>query len=408
MGHDPASVETTMSSTASVAFVLATMNRRDVVLSTLARLHEPDRITCDREIVVCVNPSTDGTVDAIRARFPDVRVLSLDRNLGSCAKAVGVEQTHSDCVVFLDDDSYPRPGTIASMLDKFEADPRLGAAAFMVYLPDCRRECSALPDVFVGCGVGFRRKALDEVGGLDGSFFMQAEEYDLSFRLVAGGWTVKTFADLAVDHLKTPTARLSGRTVYYDTRNNLIVAARYLPAPFDNIYRRDWLQRYEWIAAANNHSADYQRGVLAGLRRWKRERASYEQWRLSADAMEKLFHNSYIGAQMRQLADSGARRITLADLGKNIYPFAHAARAAGLKVLCIADDRFTRHGRQYRGIPIVPVARSLNLKPDAIVITNTSPVHAETRHAVLEEATDVAIHRWFGYDREYGMQTGQP
>lgn len=390
-----------MGSTPSVAFVLATMNRREVVLATLARLHEPDRVPGDCEIVVCVNPSNDGTVEAIRGRFPGVRVLELDRNLGSCAKAVGVGQTDSEYVVFLDDDSYPRPGTIAGMLEKFEADGRLGAAAFMVYLPDGRRECSALPDVFVGCGVGFRRAALDAVGGLDGSFFMQAEEYDLSFRLVAGGWTIKTFTDLAVDHLKTPTARLSGRTVYYDTRNNLIVAARYLPSPFDNIYRRDWLQRYDWIAEANNHGVDYLRGMQAGLRRWKRERASFTRWRLSPETLEKLFHNEYIAAKMRELAGMGARRIILADLGKNIYPFVQGTRSAGLKVLCIADDRFARLGRKYRGTPIIPVAKALNLKPDAIVISNGSPVHAEARHEALTKATGIPIHRWFGYDREY-------
>ncbi len=388
-----------MSSTPSVAFVIATMNRRDVVLSTLARLHESDRAPANPEIVVCVNPSTDGTEEAIRGRFPDVQVMSLDRNLGSCAKAVGVERTQSEYVVFLDDDSYPQPGTIARMVGKFEADNRLAAAGFMVCLPDGRRECSALPDVFVGCGVGFRRTALDAVGGLDGSFFMQAEEYDLSFRLTAGGWTVRTFADLAVDHLKTPAARLSGRTVYYDTRNNLIVAARYLPSPFDNIYRRDWLQRYEWIAEANRHREDYQRGVTAGLRRWKRERATCEQWRLSAEAMERLFYNNHIFEHMRRLAAGGADRIVLADLGKNIYPFVQGARKAGLKVLCIADDRFSRPGRRYRGTPIIPVAKALNLTPDAIVISNTSPVHAENRDEALKIATDLPIHRWFGYDR---------
>lgn len=389
-----------MSCTPSVAFVIATMNRRDVVLSTLARLHETDRAPANREIVVCVNPSTDGTVDAVRGQFRDVEVVSLDRNLGSCAKAVGVERTRSDYVVFLDDDSYPRPGTVARMIEKFEADPSLGAAAFRVYLPDGRRECSALPDVFVGCGVGFRKTALDAVGGLDGSFFMQAEEYDLSFRLVSGGWTVRTFADLAVDHLKTPTARISGRTVYYDTRNNLIVAARYLPDEYEGVYRRDWTQRYGWIAAANGQTWSYWKGRLVGAMRRGGQRRRYRRWRLSPEAMEKLFHNEYIARHMRRLAGGGARRIVLADLGKNIHPFVQAARSAGIEVLCIADDRFARPGRRYRDVPVIPIAHALGLKPDAIVISNTSPVHAEDRHAELAGATGTPIHRWFGYDRQ--------
>jgi putative ABC transport system substrate-binding protein len=48
----------------------------------------------------------------------------------------------------------------------------------------------ALPGVFVGCGVGLRAEAYAESGGLDRTFFMQAEEYDLSFRLAVAGWEV--------------------------------------------------------------------------------------------------------------------------------------------------------------------------------------------------------------------------
>jgi GT2 family glycosyltransferase len=389
-----------MSSTPSVAFVLATMNRRDVVLSTLARLHEPERTRDNREIVVCVNPSTDGTAEAVRDALPDVQVVALDRNFGSCAKSIGVSMTRSEYVVFLDDDSYPRPGCIAGMLDRFAADSRLGAAAFMVHLPDGRRECSAFPGVFVGCGVGFRRAALEAVGGLDGSFFMQAEEYDLSFRLVAGGWTIKTFTDLGVDHLKTPQARLSGRTVYYDTRNNLIVVARYLPPPFHKVYARDWLQRYHWIAAANGQRRDYLRGMIAGLRRFKRERSSYGRWRLSPAAFETLFHHAHIAVRMRQLADGGARRVVLADLGKNLYAFVQAAQAGGLTIQCIADDRFARPGRRYRGYPVLSVEAALTSRPDAVVISNTSPVHTEATGERLRALTDVPVHCWFAYDTE--------
>ena len=46
------------------------------------------------------------------------------------------------------------------MVEHFEAMPSLGAAVFTVTLPDGSRECSAYPDVFIGCGVGFRRAAL--------------------------------------------------------------------------------------------------------------------------------------------------------------------------------------------------------------------------------------------------------
>jgi len=390
-----------MTASPLISFVMATQNRRDVVLSTLEKLHETERSVSDCEIIVAVNPSTDGTAEAIRERYPDANAIQMPQNRGSCAKAAGVEYALGRYVVFLDDDSYPRPGSVSKMIEKFEADDRLGAAGFMVYLPDGRRECSALPNVFIGCGVGFRREVLAEVGGLDGSLFMQAEEYDLSFRLIAAGWKIQTFADLAVDHLKTTQARLSGRTVYYDTRNNLILISRYLPDAYEEIFKHDWQRRYYAIAADNNHRLYYWRGRIAGWARHRREREAHTRWRLSPEAFEKLFHFEYIANQMKQLSDKHVNKIVLADLGKNIYPFVRAAKQVGLSINCIADDRFFRTMNHYRGIPIVPVDRALATKPDAIIIANASPVHAEETEKRLNGLTDIPIERWFGYDKNY-------
>ena len=103
------------------------------------------------------------------------------------------------------------PGAIERMIAYFESDPRLGAATFTVTLPDGARECSAYPDVFIGCGTGVRRTAIDQTGGLPDDFFMQAEEYDLSLRLLDAGWRIRGFDALRVLHLKTPTARVSLR-----------------------------------------------------------------------------------------------------------------------------------------------------------------------------------------------------
>ena len=69
------------------------------------------------------------------------------------------------------------------------------------------RECSAYPDVFIGCGTGFRRQALVEVGGLPEDFFMQAEEYDLSLRLLDAGWTVEAIRRSSRRPSEEPTRR---------------------------------------------------------------------------------------------------------------------------------------------------------------------------------------------------------
>jgi len=378
----------------AVSIVLATHNRRDVVLHTLEQIEQCGLPRDQFEVIVVDNASTDGTPDALRDQ-PGVHVERLDRNLGSCAKALGVERARGQFVVFLDDDSYPRPGCLVRLLAHFAADAQLGAAGFTVHLPDGTQECSALPHAFVGCGVGFRAGALRQAGGLDLSFFMQAEEYDLSWRLLQAGWKVEVLADLQVKHLKSPTARRSERVTFYDVRNNLRIIGRYLPPTYAEVYREDWLQRYHWIAAQAGHQAAFEQGRAAGEDLAVQERHTYQRWRLSPDVLEHVFCWALIERQMTALYAQGIRRIVLVDLGKNVYAFHRGAGAAGLDALAIADDRLSAPDRTYRDTPLLPTSDALALDAQAYVVSNTSYVHAQRRQAGLAQLTDRPIYNWF-------------
>lgn len=380
-----------------VSFVLATYERMEVVARTVGMIENCGLGRGEFEIIVVDNASTDDTRALIETRVD--RLIKLSRNKGSCAKEYGVDVARGEFIVFLDDDSYPQPGSIEQMIRHFGRDARLGCAGFQVHLPDGERESSALPDVFVGCGVGFRTSALRDVGGLDRSFFMQAEEYDLAFRLSNAGWTVKLFDDLHVDHLKTSTARRSGRTTYYDVRNNLRVAARFLPDEAFHIYRVDWLERYEWIAERNGHKSAFWRGKRVGLLRGMWERLAHSQHRLSAAAFEKFFRWDEVAQRMRGLYDEGHRRILLADLGKNIYAFVRGARMAGLEIMGILDERFV--GQRYRGISVLSngdCRLSIGCDFDVIVVSNMSPVHSLRTFQKMRGSTDKPVISWFHAD----------
>ena len=87
----------------------------------------------------------------------------------------------------------------------------------------------------------------------------------------------------------------------------------------------------------------------------------------------------------------GLSRILFADFGKNMLGYHRAAQAAGLRVLGIADDALAQAGREYRGLPILPLNMALSAPFDAIVVSNLSPVHAQRRVEVLTARTDKPI-----------------
>jgi GT2 family glycosyltransferase len=358
-----------------VSFILSTYNRRAEVLNTLDRIARCGLAPDSYEIFVVDNASTDDTLEAIEEKFPHVHLLAQIRNRGSCAKNFALPLSLGRFVVFLDDDSYPKPGSITRMIRHFDEDEELGAAVFDIELLDGSRECSAYPDVFIGCGTGFRRLALTHVGGLPEDFFMQAEEYDLSLRLLDAGWKVQRFDDMQVVHLKSPTARRSKRTTRLDVRNNLLLTTRYFPSGWVRPFAVDWMKRYYKIAATKKHRGAFIAGALQGLAMSARPG---HRRPISAEAFETFAKVNEIESRLRAAQEAmDLQTVLFIDLGKNILPFYLAAQKLGISVLAIADPKLA--GRRYRRIPIIEDDEARSLTFDAAIISNLSPVHTKQR-----------------------------
>ena len=360
-----------------ITFLISSFNRREALLKTLIRLHGVAAPRGAFETIVVDNASSDGTAQAVRWQFPAVRLIEQSSNGGPVAKNVGLAEARGKYVIFLDDDSFPAPGAVDRMVRHFEVDRRLGAAVFTVTLPDGSRECSAYPDVFIGCGTGLRKEALDQVGGLPGDFFMQAEEYDLSLRLLDAGWKVRTFDDLHVTHLKTAASRYPARVMRLDVRNNLNLIGRYFPDEWVIPFAQDWISRYRMIAAANGCRMAFCRGVADGLIRMagRGERRPVRQ-----STFETFARIAQIEQKMRQaMGEFGVRRLLFIDLGKNMLPYWRAARNAGAEIVAVADARLGGRGFGYRGVAVMSDAEAAGLSFDAAIVSNLSPVHATNR-----------------------------
>jgi hypothetical protein len=366
-----------------VSFVLPTFNRRDVVLHSLEETCCCGMAPSEFEVLVVDNASSDGTAEAVAARFPLVRVLRQPGNRGPCAKNAALAIARGEYVIFLDDDSFPAPGSVRRMIGHFERNPRLGAAVFTITLPNGSRECSAYPNVCIGCGTGFRRQALLDVGGLPEDFFMAAEEYDLSLRLLDAGWRVEPFDDLHVTHLKSPSSRFPSRIARLDARNNTLLAMRYFPEQWRVPYALEWLDRYRLLFTAAGLKTSFWVGAAEGVIRG----LATEHQPISAPAFERFARMEQTYLRLAEATGRlGLRRVMFVDLGKNILAYRLAARRCGLEVLGIADVRLGDRGLTFRGLSLLSDAVAARLPFDAVVISNLSPVHARLRARFWRQA----------------------
>jgi GT2 family glycosyltransferase len=218
-----------------IVVVMISHNRREEVLTSLGHLTRlPER----PHIILVDNASIDGTVDAVRARFGQVEVLSAGSNLGAAARNLGVKYAAAPYVALCDDDTWWRPGSLAHAADLFDAHPRLAIATARILVgpqevedPICEElERSPLPSApgmpgpsllgFMAGASVVRREAFLTCGGFEPRFFIGGEEELLATDLVAAGWWLCYVPQFVVHHHPSARRDANGRR-WHLTRNAL-------------------------------------------------------------------------------------------------------------------------------------------------------------------------------------------
>jgi GT2 family glycosyltransferase len=92
---------------------------------------------CCTEVVVVDNASTDGTVDELEYRFPQVEVIANRRNVGySRAGNQGRRRAEGRHIVTLDNDALMLSGTVDTLCDYLDDHPEVGMVGPRLLNPD--------------------------------------------------------------------------------------------------------------------------------------------------------------------------------------------------------------------------------------------------------------------------------
>jgi len=225
---------------AGVSVVIVSYNGRDAVSDCLASL-ESEGSGAVIETIVVDNASSDGTPGALQERFPRVRVVANDANVGY-ARGVnqGIGLSSGRYVLVVNPDVTVTPGSVGRLAAFMDGHPDAGIAASKLLNPDgtlqysCRRfytfvtlllrrgvlgrifrNSSAVADYLmldydhdepgpvdwvIGACMMIRREALRDIGLMDERFFLYFEDVDWCYRTWQSGWRVYYAPDSVMRH----------------------------------------------------------------------------------------------------------------------------------------------------------------------------------------------------------------
>ncbi len=192
----------------------------------------------DYEVVLVDNGSTDGSVEFVRQRYPQVRLMVNERNLGFVANNQAIQATDSQFVATLNNDTEAEPGWLEALVQAIQHRPDVGMCASKMLFMDRRgvvNSAGILVDragiawdrmggeaddpgdsepvpVFGACAGAalYRRAMLDRVGLFDEDFFAYLEDVDLAWRAQLAGWQALYVPTARVYHYHSGTARRGG------------------------------------------------------------------------------------------------------------------------------------------------------------------------------------------------------
>ncbi len=225
-----------------ISFVIVNWNTRKLLLDCLASI--PEAVAgFSHEIIVVDNGSADGSPEAVRKQFPEVRLIENTDNKGFArANNQALVIARGRYLLLLNSDTVLRPDTISGLVAFLDAEPSAAMAGPRMVggdgtvqnsydnFPSLATELlnkSLLRKLFpkkysgkaatagdpfevdslIGACIVVRATALQEVGMFDEDYFFFLEETDWCLRMRKAGWKVFHVPRVDIVHLQGQSKR---------------------------------------------------------------------------------------------------------------------------------------------------------------------------------------------------------
>ncbi|MDI6688220.1 MAG: glycosyltransferase family 2 protein [Desulfobacterales bacterium] len=238
-----------------VSIIIVNWNTKKLLLDCIRSIHETVK-NISFEIWLVDNASIDGSVEAVKQNYSDVKIIQNNKNLGfAAANNVALERMRGRYALLLNTDTILTNGSVEALFDFMKKNSDAGMACgqllnqdgskqnsvanfpglhslvfnesllqilFPRKFPGKRREYKKPVEVdsCIGACLMVRKKAMDEVGLLDKRYFFFFEETDWAYRMKQDGWKIYFVPSAKIFHIQGQTVghNAGSRVMFYRSR----------------------------------------------------------------------------------------------------------------------------------------------------------------------------------------------
>jgi len=288
-----------------VSIIVPTWNRKKDCLECLASVKKLVYPKKKFEVVLVDNGSIDGTVEAVKKRFPEATILALKKNYGfPGALNRGIKKTKGDYVLILQSDTVVEKNFLKNLIKVAEKSKlEIGAFGPKVYYyhqknvinkayGKINRKTLHLTNVGKGekdrgqydkirevettafTGILIKREVFDKIGLLDERLFLYFEDVDFFLRAERAGYKFLFVPQARIwDKEKATFGKETPQTIYYLIRNKLIVENKLRPfSHFEHIRNIRFMLSSSALMAIDKAKRNHLRAVVLGIFDFYRKR----------------------------------------------------------------------------------------------------------------------------------------
>jgi GT2 family glycosyltransferase len=239
-----------------LSVIIVNWNTKDLLCQCIDSLTQTLK-KIDTEIFVVDNGSTDGSVAAVREKFPEVRLIENPVNMGFAgANNQAISLSTGEYLLFLNPDTRVKDEAISTMFSFMRSHAKAGLVGAQLLNADGSKQNSIanfpslatellnksllrrlFPEKFpgkerdypdpvevesvIGACMLVKRETVEQVGLLDEGYFLFLEETDWCFRAKKAGWKIYHIPQAEIFHFQGKSAeaqKAKVRIEYYRSR----------------------------------------------------------------------------------------------------------------------------------------------------------------------------------------------